>query len=391
MRYVSAQYILTGTGEVLKRAVLALAPDGTIAEIIASGPDHGEKHSVEFYNGIILPGFVNCHCHLELSHMHNAMPKGGGLGAFIFGLRDLRAAEPLEISEKAAKADEEMFAAGISACADICNTPHTFPVKAASTIRYINLLEVFGIDSEKAAKRMDELRALASKAASAGAGFQLVPHAPYSMSLSLLGMLLAETSSNSVTSIHFMETAGERMFLESLTGPLYESYLRSGLLPARTDLAPDPVSAVLDYVTPSGNLILVHNTFADSESIQRLKSRKNLFFCLCPGANLFIEERMPPLTLLLEEGCDIVIGTDSLASNSTLSIFEEMKLLQQHFPFLNLKQLSLWASANGARALGLTGSHGVIAPGSSPGLVLVNNADLENLKLLPGSTMKRLA
>jgi cytosine/adenosine deaminase-related metal-dependent hydrolase len=211
------------------------------------------------------------------------------------------------------------------------------------------------------------------------------------MSLSLLGMLLAETSSNSVTSIHFMETAGERMFLESLTGPLYESYLRSGLLPARTDLAPDPVSAVLDYVTPSGNLILVHNTFADSESIQRLKSRKNLFFCLCPGANLFIEERMPPLTLLLEEGCDIVIGTDSLASNSTLSIFEEMKLLQQHFPFLNLKQLSLWASANGARALGLTGSHGVIAPGSSPGLVLVNNADLENLKLLPGSTMKRLA
>jgi cytosine/adenosine deaminase-related metal-dependent hydrolase len=238
---------------------------------------------------------------------------------------------------------------------------------------------------------MDELRALASEAASAGTAFQLVPHAPYSMSLSLLRMLLAETASNKVTSIHFMETAGERIFLESRSGPLHESYLRSGLLPETTELAPDPVSAVLDYVTPSGNLVLVHNTFADSETVQRLRARKNLYWCLCPGANLFIENSLPPVAMLLNENCDIVLGTDSLASNSTLSIFEEMKILQQHFPFLDLKQLSSWASANGARALGLDDSLGIIAPGRKPGLVLVNNAGLADMKLLPGSTAKRLA
>jgi cytosine/adenosine deaminase-related metal-dependent hydrolase len=391
MRYVSAQYILTGTGEALKRAVLALAPDGTIAEIIVNGPDYGEKHSVEFYNGIIIPGFVNCHCHLELSHMHNAMQRGGGLGSFIFGLRENRTAEPGEIEERAETADKQMYAAGISACADICNTSFTFPLKGRSRINYINLLEVFGIDSEKAGKRMDELRALASEAARAGTAFQLVPHAPYSMSLSLLRMLLAETASNKVTSIHFMETAGERIFLESRSGPLHESYLRSGLLPETTELAPDPVSAVLDYVTPSGNLVLVHNTFADSETVQRLRARKNLYWCLCPGANLFIENSLPPVAMLLNENCDIVLGTDSLASNSTLSIFEEMKILQQHFPFLDLKQLSSWASANGARALGLHDSLGIIAPGRKPGLVLVNNAGLADMKLLPGSTAKRLA
>jgi cytosine/adenosine deaminase-related metal-dependent hydrolase len=148
--------------------------------------------------------------------------------------------------------------------------------------------------------------------------------------------------------------------------------------------------AVLNEITLSGNLILTHNTFADRNTIRMIKERGNLFWCLCPNSNIYIENVIPPLNLLIEEGCDIVIGTDSLASNNKLNILEELKTLQFNFPDVSIEDLVYWATLSGAIALGEEDRFGKIETGKKPGLLFLQNVDLNNMKLLPESFVTRL-
>lgn len=389
MKRFAAQYIITNTGPLLKRSVVTTDDDGTIISIENNEGDLNEKHSTEFYNGILIPGFVNCHCHLELSHMKGSMPKGSGLGSFIEHVRNLRD-DKNRLSASASSADNFMFKEGIVLCADICNTADTFKLKNESGIIYINLLEVFGLDPVKAGRRINEMISLSETAKSMGLSFSLVPHSAYSMSTTLLRLLKSKNSENKVTSIHFMETEGEVTFLNQNRGPLMLSYTRSGLIPPVLETAKNHADVILDQITSSGNLILVHNTFADQDTVRAIRKRKNLFWCICPNSNIYIENTIPPLNMLINEGCEIVIGTDSLASNASLSILEELKTIQFNFPLITLENLILWATANGAKALDEETRFGKIEPGKKPGLLVLQNVDLQNMKLLPGSFVTRL-
>jgi cytosine/adenosine deaminase-related metal-dependent hydrolase len=283
-----------------------------------------------------------------------------------------------------------MYKEGISLCGDICNTSNTFNIKKESPIKYINLIEVFGINPEKASGRMDEGIKVSEIAEEMKLPWSLVPHSTYSMSKTLLRLLREKSENNRVTSIHFMESACEKKFIEDHSGELMESYRKSGFIPPRLEMVKDHIDAVLNEVTSSGNLMLVHNTFADSATIRAVQKRENLFWCLCPNSNIYIENTFPPVDLFINEGCEIVIGTDSLASNTKLSIINEMISLQKHYPSLSIEELVKWATINGARALGEEEHFGKIEVGKRPGLLLLQNVDLINMKLLPESFVTRL-
>jgi cytosine/adenosine deaminase-related metal-dependent hydrolase len=390
MKHYSAQYVFTNTGPALKRGIITTENDGTIISIEDTGGDLKEKNSVEFHNGIIIPGFVNCHCHLELSHIKGWIPRGQGLAEFIRLIRTSMEVYGENILHPISSANNEMYIEGIVLCADICNTTVSFDIKKESRIKYISLLEVFGIDTKKASRRMDEIIKISNRAEELGLPFWFVPHSAYSLSLSLFHLLRKRTGDNKVTSVHFMETASEKIFLENHDGPIMASYNESGLALQALETVKNHTTAVLEEITPSGNLILVHNTCVDKEIIIKIRQRQNLFWCLCPNSNIYIENKIPPLDLLLEEDCDIVIGTDSLASNSRLSILEELKTLQKYFPLVSLEDMVRWATINGARALGEEDFFGKIEPGKKPGLLLLQNVDLLNMKLLSESNIKRL-
>jgi len=279
---------------------------------------------------------------------------------------------------------------GVVLCADVCNTSLTFNIKKKSRIQYHNFLEVFGIDPKKAVKRMDEITAVAGEADRTGLAYSISPHSAYSVSLPLFRLIKEKSKMNRVTTIHFMETSAEALFLLDHSGPLRKSYEASGLLPENILTPTDHAIAILDEVTTAGNLILVHNTFADPETVNRVKKRGRTFWCLCPGSNMYIEKKMPPVEMLMTAGCDIVIGTDSLASNKNLSILAELKLIQRFFQSVPLQELIRWATSNGAEALGEGNIFGKIEPGKKPGLLLLENADLFNFKLLPETTVTRL-
>ena len=390
MKRFSAQFIFTNTAPPLKRAVITAEDDGTIVKVEESRGELKETQSVEFYNGIIVPGFVNCHCHLELSHLKGAISEGRGLSDFLMGIRTLRNYDQKEIITAAKKVDDDLFREGVSLCADICNTPVTFDIKKGSRIRYINLGEVFGIDPDKAGKRMEEVIQLARAAKDAGLKLYPVPHSAYSVSLPLFRMLREKSAGNRVTSIHFMESESEAILLKNHSGPMRRSYEDSGLLPASLQMPKNHVTAIIDEVTPSGNLILVHNTYADRNTVSEVKKRGDTYWCLCPGSNLYIENKLPAVEMLLEEDCKIVIGTDSLSSNKKLSILREMKILQEHFPSVTLEELIRWATINGAEALDESHTFGTLEPGKKPGLLLIQDLDLVNFRLTEETNVRRL-
>lgn len=190
---------------------------------------------------------------------------------------------------------------------------------------------------------------------------------------------------NNVTSLHFMESPDEKEFLLHHSGPIPMSYKQSGIL--KSDLSVTDYRNILKKL--KGNLILVHNTFIDQSDFLHVSSGKSTYFCLCPNSNLYIENTLPPVRLLVENGSNIVIGTDSLASNVKLDIMSELIALQQSFSELSIFDLVRWATINGAHALN-DENYGVIESGKKPGLVLLENVDLQNMKITPESTATRL-
>jgi cytosine/adenosine deaminase-related metal-dependent hydrolase len=187
-----------------------------------------------------------------------------------------------------------------------------------------------------------------------------------------------------------MESSDEVTFFNGHSGKLMDYYRQFFNSVSEDQLISDPVTAFSDLITSSGNLILVHNTYVTGKIINALNRRPDTWWCLCPGSNLYIEKKMPPADLFAAEGCNIVIGTDSLSSNSSLSIIKELKTIQEYWPSFSLETLIAWATMNGARALGEESQFGSIEHGKKPGLVLLKNVDLVNQKLLPGTTSKRL-
>lgn len=391
MRRFSAQYIITCTGEILKRGIITTDNQGLITEIADTGGNPPELSSTEFYNGIIIPGFVNCHCHLELSGMYKQMDNHTGLGEFLRTLGERRRKDIIDNKKHIAEADNIMYKKGVSACGDICNTGNGFEIKEESPVSYINFLEVFGIDQLKADKRISEVMELKKEADKYSSSSYIVPHSFYSMSRTLMKMIKELGSGNEITTIHFKESAQETELLKHAGGDLMESYRAMGInSDMLQDRIPDHITGIREYITGSGNLILVHNTFAGKEDIETAARRGNCFFCLCPRSNLYIENELPPVNTLINQEAIIVIGTDSLASNISLDMLEELKIISSNFPAIPLEELVSWATINGARALKTDDVFGSIENGKRPGLVLIENVDLANIRLNPESRSVRL-
>lgn len=380
MRRISAQYVFTAAGKPLRRAVVTAADDGTIVEVEDTGGELKESAGTEFYNGIMIPGMVNCHSHLELSHMRNAIPRGEGLTGFISYMRERHGAgrgavngagrgeieEASEIKAAAERADREMYDGGVVACGDISNESVSFDVKSRSSIRYLTFAEVFGTDPLVADARMSGVLMVAEAARESLLPAYITPHAVYSVSDRLFSMVREHITPGSVISLHFLESDDERK------------------------MAHDHVETALELSRLASHLILVHNTVITRAEAERLAGEGNIWFCLCPSSNLHITGAMPPVALLREVTDRIVAGTDSLASNDRLDMLAELRLLHEAAPGISLGEVIRWGTINGARALKMSDTLGSIEPGKKPGLLLIENADLVNLSLLPVSRVRRL-
>ncbi len=368
-----ADQLFTGNKMLPENFVLITDETGTIENIVDVN-EAGDE--VQFFNGILSPGLINAHCHLELSHMKGLIPQKSGLVDFILDILSKRHFAEDLIPQSIQDAETEMIEDGIVAVGDICNTTFTLPQKQLHRLKYYNFIEVSGWHPDIAKTRYQTAQSnydvfnQLSKGSHSGS---IVPHAPYSVS-NLLWEYLKPNFSQQTITIHNQETSFENHFFENGEGDFVRLYERLGV--NNSFFSPTGKSSIQSYLqhtTNAQNLILVHNTFTNETDISFVKKEMNSsFWCICINANLYIENALPPVELLRKNQCTIVLGTDSLASNDTLSIVAEMKMIKQHFPSIPLSEILQWATINGAVALQLEQVLGSFEKGKTPGVVLID-------------------
>ncbi|TKC04149.1 amidohydrolase family protein [Pedobacter frigoris] len=388
--YLSASYVYPVTSGPIKNGVVGVEEDGKITAVFTA-EDAAERQiqDVVTYDGILVPGFVNTHCHLELSHMKAKIAGKKGLVDFVKNVMKTRSADDYSIEVDMLKADVEMFEGGIVAVGDISNQAISASIKKGSPIYYHTFLEVMGFNPATAKLSMD--RALEFEEKFEDLSLSIVPHAPYSVSSALFDALKANSVDKaSLVSIHNQETADENAFFEDKTGSFLDLYEFLGLnIDFYKPSGKTSLQTYLPLLSPDNKTLLVHNTFTSMEDVKFAEAvHPNLYWCLCPRANMYIEDRLPDVNMLKDAGVRITLGTDSLASNRKLSILAEMEVLANNFD-IPMWDLIKWATWNGADFLGVTERYGSLEPGKRPGINLLGYKE-KNEEAVLNFKMKRL-
>lgn len=384
--------MFTGYEMLNHKHVLITDEKGVVIEIV-NETEAGDD--VKKFSGILTPGFINCHCHLELSHMKGLIPEKTGLVDFVFKVVTQRHFPEEEILQAIANAEKEMLNNGIVAVGDICNNTLTVPQKQKGNLYYYNFIEVSGWLPQIAQTRFERSKVFYDsfnqiKSSKSKIQNSIAPHAPYSVSEDLW-KLIEPFFQNKTTTIHNQETVFEDEFFKTGKGDFERMYHimkidNSFFKPS----GKSSVQTVLSHFKCAEKVILVHNTFIKEEDINYINSylknnHQQFFYCLCVNANSYIENASPPIKMLQNLNCNIILGTDSLASNWGLSILDEIKSIRNCFPSLTTVQLLQWATINGAKALSLNDKLGSFEKGKKPGIVLIENLTQEG-NITPIST-----
>jgi cytosine/adenosine deaminase-related metal-dependent hydrolase len=391
MRRYSANYVFTNTGNPIRNGIVGVNDNGVVVEIIDPQGHEKELASTEFHNGVIVPGFINAHCHTELSHLKGRTQKGTGLAGFVSQIRDSRLKGEKLTDRHISDALIELKREGIVAVADICNTSDSYPSKQDNKIQFVNLIELLGLDSSMAEFMLERARNLQQISyETINSKAYLTPHSVYSISEKLWEKLGKDFGKSNLLSIHFAESKSEKQFTEQRSGEIAQNYLNWGL-PLDDAPSGNPVEISKRYLPTQCNILFVHNTYLEREEALNLSAHfPRASFVLCPASNLYIERTLPNIPMLMDLKLNIVLGTDSLASSPTLSILDQMLIIQKHFRNIPFDEMLRWATINGANALGFNEKIGSIEFGKSPGLNLITNFDFGTFKPSDTSRVKRL-
>ncbi len=389
----------------LQDQVLITDLKGVVADMV-SEKEAGD--SIEKLNGILSPGFINAHCHLELSHLKGHIPKHTGLIDFILKVVNERhlayrqaGFDEAEIWVAIETAENVMLQNGIVAVGDICNNTLTIPQKNKGRLHYHNFIEsggfipAFAKDRfEKSMLILNEYRTMANDQPIGSFRRSTInPHAPYSVSPEMFAMI-NDLPNNNLLTIHNQETDAENEFFEKGTGDFLRLYQQMGIdISFFKPTGKTSLQNWLPHFTKGQSIILVHNVSTSAndllfEKLQTSNYKLQSFFCLCPNANLYISNTLPDVEMLMQHTENIVLGTDSLASNHELNIMAEIKILQQHFREIDLVTFLKWATSNGARALNMDTMLGSFEKGKQPGLVLIEGVN--GLNVTTNTLAKRI-
>jgi len=360
--------------------VLIINEDGIFDNIVTE-EEAGEN--IQMLDGILTPGLINCHCHLELSHLKDVIPPHTGLIEFLCSVVTKRDFSPEVIQQAITAAEKEMYDNGIVAVGDIGNTADTVDVKRKSQIRWQNFVEVLSFTDEKAEENIEHYRKVAATFNTVHGSWimdnrtSLVPHAPYSISPKTF-KLINQLTKNQIISIHNQEHPAEDELYKTGGGEYLKLFKIFGI-----EQSPFPVTgkssirSVLPYFNNGQTILLIHNTFMPEEDViwaneYATTNGLKLVYCLCINANLYIENKVPPIDLLMRHNCHIVLGTDSYSSNWQLSIAKEIEAIKRYFPHIPEETILQWATINGAKALQWEKKLGSFEKGKKPGISLIN-------------------
>lgn len=368
----------------LSRDVILLLSGGRVAEVIVGGEVSGgldglAARTMDLGDALCTPGFVNSHCHLDLSHLHRQVPSGLRFHEWAPAVIAGRMVPPSLIEQGIGDGVRMAVAGGTTSILDISVKGDCAPALARHGLRGVAALEVLGwsgASAERAMQGVDEIiraqfelerdrlgsdaGAGADPVAHEGVSFGYSPHAPYSTSAELYQHAMGRAfGEGRVCTTHAAESPEEAEFIRAGTGPLRELLARLGVdVAGFAGYGESPLTLLLrDWLAPwlhaaNPQLVLVHCNYPEAGDWQWLEAAKPSV-CWCPRSQAYFGHEPWPMARMLEAGVNLVLGTDSLGSNDGLDMLGEIAQAVQTVPDADMTTLFKAATVNGRNALGI--------------------------------------
>lgn len=381
MKIYLADWVLPITSAKIRDGAVVLSDEGRITDF-GSHQEILKKYSdkniqtVVTKNSVIMPGLVNAHTHLELSMMKGVIPHGLPFGEWVFEAitKRFQFSEPT-ISADCEKQIHALEACGTIAVGDIANHSATsLPLLERSSLYAVVYNEVTGFASSIAKDRFQEFVAKTPNTANKKIRHALAPHAPYSVSPELFRLISEYNGASKYSAVHLAESQDEVEFLKTGSGPMKNMIQKIGrwdenwMSPGTT-----PVSYLKKLGVLNSKLLIVHAVHVTDEDIELLRS-DNVNICSCPRSNVQINVGgTAPVEKYLNAGLNVCLGTDSLASNEDLNLWNEMAFFKKIHPQISDATIIVMATINGARALGFNEKIGSIEKGKDGALICVES------------------
>lgn len=357
-----------------KNLIEDLGPQKTILK------KYPDERVIDLEGKLIMPGLVNLHTHLELSWLKGVIGEKSGFFEWVLELVELRKKEDNTIAaESVAGGLREAIKTGTTCIADTSSRETSLQYLIKNGIRANVYLEVLGMDESHAddilkalRKRLEGFKSLPDRLR-----VGISPHAPYSVSAKLLKLLSGICSENGlISSIHVSETTAESFYLQGKPSAMDGYMKRFGWDALKPNRGRTPVSFLNKY-NLLNNGIAVHSIHVDSRDLSLLKSA-GASVAHCPRSNHYLNAGTAPVGDMIDAGINVGIGTDSLASNLDMDMWEEMRFayLVNRLPARKIIEM---ATINGANAMGLGQITGSLEAGKDADIIAIDT---------PASTLK---
>jgi cytosine/adenosine deaminase-related metal-dependent hydrolase len=227
-------------------------------------------------------------------------------------------------------------------------------------------VEVLGHDPAVVADHLATISTLLEHRPGPALGWGLAPHAPYTLSSAAADQVFAFADRKALQcSLHLAESADETTFLQKGSGAIAEKLYAAAQWNPRADDVPGcrPVAAFCRPGRLRPGDLAVHAVQANAAEVDLLK-QAGCSVVLCPRSNATLNVGKAPVAAYLEAGVSLALGTDSLASSSSLSIWDEIAFARDWFKGeIGPRDWLEIATLGGAKALGLQDRMGQLAPG----------------------------
>ena len=381
-----AKYLLSEANQVQENGAVHVTDDGRIVRIGPwNGSETDQAEVLDWGCAVIVPGFVNAHAHLELTFLRNQLQSFSSFADWVQLLLHRRAScSRRQLLDSARSGAQLAMDSGTTLLGDIASSGVSFEALKGFTLRRVIFEEAIGLDPRQAeqtttelAKRLDALGGDSRYAPA------ISPHAPYSVSGELYRNLAELAAKRGLLlATHVAETKEELEFLQNGSGSLRELLLKVGAYPPGWSApALHPIQHLAELGVLEHPTLLIHANYLNEESVNTiLKKRTSVVYC--PRSHAFFGHEEHPVRLLLDRGVNVALGTDSLASNSSLSMLDEMRFLFRKRKDVKPVEILAMATMNGASALQLGNATGRLQEGYW--------ADMAVLSLTPDSAPKNL-
>ncbi len=371
---ISAEWIVRGDAPAVRRGVLR-GRGGRIETVGPRGEVEPAAEHRSLGRAVVLPGLINAHTHLELTPLRGKLPARRPLAQWLFGVARKRPRGPEARAAGIRDGAVEALAAGTTTLADTCHDNFAWRVLKPSPLRKVCFAEVMGIGPLAPGAKAKLEAQLADLEPDRRLRFGIAPHAPYSVTPELYRDALAIARRRGwPVSTHLAETESERQFLRSGGGKLFEFLARLGLYDSSVEIAgAKPVVLAERLGLLEAGTLLGHCNYIDDEELELLAG-SSASVAYCPRSAAFFGHTGHRYPEMLSAGVNVCLGTDSLASNTTLSILDEMRRLRRDARTSNAAILAM-GTVNGARALGMDAEVGTLNAGKLADLAVVPLGD----------------